>query len=73
WWVLPLLMIFFAGMEAAQLYSVERQASWMDLLRSWSSVVLAWGLFAIGGFFMLNRPAVHDRAGESQLKSGWRK
>ncbi|MCB1761191.1 MAG: hypothetical protein KDI68_15580 [Gammaproteobacteria bacterium] len=33
WWVLPLILLFFLGMEAAQLLSVERQASWIDLMR----------------------------------------
>lgn len=54
WWVLPLALIFFVGIEAAQLFSVERQASWMDVLRGWGGVMCAWGLISIGGLFRMD-------------------
>lgn len=47
WWVLPLVMFFFLGIEAAQLFTTERQAGWLDVLRGWGGSVVAWGLIAI--------------------------
>jgi hypothetical protein len=47
WWVLPLAMIFFLGLEGGQLFSAERQADWMDVLRGWAGSVIAWGLVTV--------------------------
>ena len=52
-WLLPLVLIFFAGLEAAQLFSVERQASWMDLLRGWSGVAIAWAMVTISEYLKM--------------------
>ena len=50
WWVLPLVMCFFLGIEVAQLFSAERQAGWLDVLRGWGGAVVAWGFFKLGDF-----------------------
>ncbi len=55
WWVLPLALVFFLGVEVAQLFSVERQASWMDVLRGWGGVLAAWVLFVIGRMLGIGR------------------
>jgi len=47
WWVLPLAMFFFLGVEGAQLFSAERQAGWLDVLRGWGGSMAAWGLVTI--------------------------
>ncbi|MDD2462568.1 MAG: hypothetical protein PHI97_01090 [Desulfobulbus sp.] len=47
WWVLPLAMFFFLSVEAAQLFSAERQADWLDVMRGWGGCLGAWGLIAI--------------------------
>ncbi|MDD2540713.1 MAG: hypothetical protein PHH28_06675 [Desulfuromonadaceae bacterium] len=46
WWVLPLAMCFFLGVEAAQLFSAERQADWLDVLRGWGGCLGSRGLIA---------------------------
>jgi len=48
WWVLPLAMFFFLGVEVAQLFSVERQAGWLDVLRGWGGCLVGWGIIGIG-------------------------
>lgn len=47
WWVLPALMFYFLGIEAAQLLTVDRQANWLDVFRSWAGIASAWGFLAI--------------------------
>jgi hypothetical protein len=60
WWVLPLVLLFFLGMEAAQLLTVERQASWIDVLRGWIGATIACGMVMIVARFRMRRVA--DRA-----------
>ncbi|TYO98341.1 hypothetical protein EDC39_107142 [Geothermobacter ehrlichii] len=47
WWVLPLVLLFLGGIELAQHFSPERQASWSDLLRGTGGVLVAWTVVTI--------------------------
>ncbi|MFT5701692.1 MAG: hypothetical protein ACI8ZB_004593 [Desulforhopalus sp.] len=44
WWGLPITLLFFIGIEVAQIPSTQREASWLDLLRGWSGALAAWFL-----------------------------
>lgn len=63
-WVLPFTLLFFFILEAAQLLSVDRQASGVDLLRSWSGVLTAWVIIAILKWFLSQRKKAKGWAGD---------
>lgn len=44
WWVLPVVLLFFLGLEALQIFSTQRQACWLDVLRGWGGTLIAWFL-----------------------------
>ncbi len=61
WWVLPVALLFFLGIEAAQLFSIDRQAHWSDVLRGWGGVLVAWGMVMIVEFFRVGRVEAESR------------